>query len=223
MGLTQGRKGRHDSGTMTAPKLVPAPSKPSPLAVAEVQATQLPSEGQPWSRLPREGDAAWSAFLAYRDMAYPEGPAGRFATRNMRALSDALGVRHDYLRHLSSSFNWADRAGSYDRALDMAKTEMDLSEVQRVRQRHLRLLAKARTFAEMELDKMVRRASDPDISTASAREVKDLLEFAIKTERLLLGEHTDHLKLDGEWDLEDLSLEDLEALEEIRKKAKGGG
>ncbi|MCK4718620.1 MAG: hypothetical protein KAT70_08125 [Thermoplasmata archaeon] len=198
--------------------VVDPPGRPSPLAVLEP--SPVPHEGDPWSRLARESLGAFAQFVAFRDMAYPDGPGARFQARNLGHLAKALGLSPAYVRSLSSSFKWFDRAGAYDRALDYARVETDISEVQRVRGRHLRLLAKARTFAEMELDKMIRRAQDPDIASANPREVRGLLEMVIKNERLLMGEHTDHLKVDGEWNLEDLELEDLEKLEAIRRKAQ---
>src|SRR5690606_28050791 len=127
----------------------------------------------------------------FRDMAYPDGPNGKFHPRNMAALARSTGVSHDHLRGLSSSFKWTDRAGAYDRALDAARTKADLSELVKMRGRHLRLMGKARTLAEVELDKYLRKATtDPEVNAMTVRELRDMLELVIKHERLIHGEHT---------------------------------
>jgi len=175
----------------------------------------------PWSRLPGETDGGWAYFLHFRNMAYPDGPLGRFQAREIRAMAEALDVNPGSLYPYVNAFLWHERAGAYDRAIDSAKVASDQSEVMRVRGRHTRLLEKARHYAESELDKLTRRASNPDTPTASPREVKDLLEFVIKTERLLTGDVTDRIGVEGgSWDLEELSLEELELLQSLRKKAQ---
>ena len=191
-----------------------------PLAIVE------PMEAEPfrpWDRLPRETDSAWSLFLVFRDMAYPDGPLGRFVPRNVSAMAGAVGLSVDRLHDLSGTFHWFKRAGAFDQALDRAKTEADISEVSRTRTRHLRLMAKARAALEAELDKWLRRTQDPEVPTLDPKDVMKGLELIIKSERLLVGEHTDAVRVDrGDgWDLESLALEDLEALDAIRRKARG--
>jgi hypothetical protein len=174
--------------------------------------------------MPRETDSAWTLFLAFRDMAYPDGPAGRFAPRTIPALASALGMSQVHLHGYSAQHQWFQRAGEFDRALDAAKTEADFSEARRTRLRHIRLLGKARLALEVELDRwLARLGGDLEHSSMTPREVMQGLELVIKSERLVQGEHTDHVKVDGEWDLDGLALEDLEQLDQIRKRAKGRG
>jgi hypothetical protein len=197
-----------------------------PMAVVEPSPEPVEVFGgpRPWERQSRETDAAWALFLAFRDSAYPDGPSGRYVPRNLPPLAEALGIGLRYLRDLSASFHWFIRAGAFDRALDAARAEADISEVKRTRLRHTRLVSKARLALEGELDKWLSRSTDPDISSMSPKEVMGGLELVVKLERLLVGEHTDHVKVeDGSWDLEAMSLEDLQALEGLRRKARGGG
>lgn len=202
----------------------PTPSKAHPLAVQEpLEGEVIPTVVRAWERMPRETDSSWALFVTFRDSAYPEGPGGRFQPRNLVPLAEALGLSVTYLRHLSSTFSWFPRAGSYDRALDAAKVEEEIGEAVRVRRRHLRLLSKARLYAENELDKLVGKSQDPNVASATPREIRELLDMVITKERLLQGEHTDHVLHEGEWKLEDLTLEELEDLDRIRKRAKGGG
>lgn len=207
---------------MNKPEL-PGPEwcPPHPVALGPV----LVTERDPivaWSRLATETDQGWAYFLHFRNMAYPDGPLGRFQAREIKSMALALGVSPETLYTYSGAFLWADRAGAYDRAIDAAKVAADQSEVVRMRSRHVRLLEKARLVAESELDKMARRSANPDVSVVSAKEVKDLLEFVIKTERLMAGEATERVDVNGAWDLDKLTLEELEALEAIRNRASGG-
>jgi hypothetical protein len=202
------------------------PGPAHPLACAEPQDVEVIPTAQvitPWERLSRETDSQWALFCTFRDSAYPEGPGGRYQPRNLRILAESLGLSADYLRQLSSSYTWFARAGAYDRALDAAKVAAEIGEGVRVRKRHLRLLAKARLFVESELDKLIQKSQDPEITTASPRELAQLLELVITKERLLAGDHTDHILHEGEWKLEELELEELEELDRIRRKAKGAG
>lgn len=214
-----GGYGRHPTRTVSQPK----PSA-HPLAVVETPVEIIPTAPPiPWGRLAREGDAAWALFNTFRESAYPDGPGGRFVPRNLVQLAAAVGLSHDYIRNLSSSFQWYPRAGAYDRELDRAKVEADIGEAFRVRQRHLRLLAKSRLLVESELDKLLTRSTSEDLPVASVKELTTMLELIISKERLLMGEHTDHVLQEGEWKLEELELEELEELEKIRRKAKGAG
>lgn len=217
-----------------SPKVTEAPSRPGPsagppsseLTVVHPLSIVEPEGGsrKVWDRIPREADAAWTMFLAFRDMAYPEGPSGRFAPRHLTTLASALGVNVRTVEAYSAQFNWFHRAGEFDRALDSAKTEADFSEARRTRLRHIRLLGKARLALESELDRwLARLGGDPEHSSMSPREVMQGLELVIKSERLVQGEHTDHVKVDGEWDLDSLTMEDLEGLDQIRRRAKGRG
>lgn len=178
---------------------------------------------RPWERLPREGDSAWALFLAYRDSAYPKGPTGGFVPRVKTALAEAAGLTPDYMYKLAVEFHWDARAGAWDRELDRRARETDLSDVEYNRRTMLRRLRKLGNLAEMELDKLLTRATDPDLPQMTAKELVQTLEFCLKADRLLAEKPTEIVRAEGAWNLEDLSVEDLEALNALRKKAKGGG
>lgn len=198
----------------------PAP-KPSDRPEDNAQDPGLPL--RPWERLPREGDQAWVLFNAYRESGWPKGPGGGFVPRNKAALAEASGLTPDYLYKLAAEFKWDQRAGAWDRELDRRARETDLSDVEFARRRMLRRLAKLGNLAEMELDKLLVRATDPDLPQMTAKELVQTLEFVLKAERLMAEKPTEIVRAEGAWNLEDLSVEDLEALNALRKKAKGGG
>lgn len=207
---------------------IPEPGPVSPIAAMEPETPTsvelvrpfLMAE-RPWERQTRETDAQWALFLTFRDMAYPDGPEGRFFPRSGAALAAATGLSEGYLRGLSASFHWYARAGSYDRELERAKTQADISEVQRSRVRHLRMLAKLRSALEGEADKLLQRVTDPDSPALTAKELVDCTEKVVKLERLLMGEHTEHVRVENEWNLEALEYDELKNLDEIRRKARG--
>lgn len=178
---------------------------------------------RPWERLPREGDSAWVLFNAYRESGYPKGPAGGFAPRNKAALAEASGLTPEYLYRLAGEFKWDQRAGAWDRELDRRAREVDLSDAEFARKVMLRRLRKLGNLAEIELDKLLVRATDPDLPQMTAKELVQTLEFVLKAERLMAEKPTEIVRAEGAWNLEDLSVEDLEALNALRKKAKGGG
>lgn len=178
----------------------------------------------PWERLPGESDSAWKLFQAFKDWAYPAGEHGEFRSRNLTQFVREIGLSYGYVANLSSQWRWVQRAGAWDREVDRARAEATLSEVAKVRKRHLRRLAKLGELAETELDKLLGQAEE--LSRTPMLNPKELLAFmehVFKAERLVAGEHTDHIKVEGEWDLESLSLEELEQLDNLRRKAGGKG
>lgn len=178
---------------------------------------------RPWERMAREGDSAWALFQAYRDLGWPNGLGGGFKVRTVRALAEMAGMNEDHIGQVSRSFHWAQRAGAWDREVCRRRDEAGLSEVQRIRARQVTRLAKLHTLMDLELDKMLARASDPDLPQLSASDMAKMAEFVTKYERLLAGESTENVAHAGVWDLERLSIEELAELDRLRRKAMGGG
>jgi hypothetical protein len=174
---------------------------------------------RPWERLPRESDNQWSYFLCFRDMAYPNGPSGDFNTRNVSALAAALGVSRNYLYKLQTSFKWQIRAGAYDRMLDAAKTEASMGEVAKIQRRQSRLLSKGETLLELELEKLIERAqANTDEGAMAPREVIALMQTVLKWRRIVSGQSTQNVAV-TRWNLDALSLEELEILAKAEERA----
>lgn len=175
----------------------------------------------PWERTPRETDKVWAYFVAFRDMAYPQGISGTFHARDLSALAKDFGFTADYARCLSATHNWFERTGAYDRHVDAKQREAGLSAIQRLAIKHERITSKALAIAEKELDKLAARADNPEgLAALAPRELLALLEWTVKQQRLMTGQGTG----DGEpgskpLDLNKLGTDDLEALLEMHKKA----
>lgn len=178
---------------------------------------------RPWERLPREGDQAWAYFQLYLQQGYPNGPGGDFHPRNVSELARTIGVTRDYLAHVSSDFHWPQRAGAWDREVERRKSEADLTEVARSRSRWLRIVSKARTLGEAELDKYLSRSTgDPTVPVLTAKDAMAVMDWARNVERQYLQEaKVKDVQDDQDVDLENLELEDLEALHSVLQKAKG--
>src|SRR5919107_865009 len=76
----------------------------------------------PWERQPREGEEAYAAFLAYRDL----GPY-----RTHEATRKSLGKRPGYLKPIerwSALRDWHQRAGAWDAHLQAERDKADEAE-----------------------------------------------------------------------------------------------
>ncbi len=94
----------------------------------------LHAEGLPWERQPREGDEAFAAFLAYRDL----GPR-----RTHEATRLHLGKRPGYLKPIerwSTLRDWRLRASAWDDHLQAERDKVAAEEAAKWERRRLRAL-----------------------------------------------------------------------------------
>jgi len=91
-------------------------------------------EGLPWERLSREGERAYAAFLAYRDL----GPR-----RTHEAARVHLGKRPGYLKPIerwSALRDWRLRAGAWDDHLQAERDKVAAEEAAKWERRRLQAL-----------------------------------------------------------------------------------
>jgi hypothetical protein len=91
-------------------------------------------EGLPWERQPREGEEAYAAFLAYRDL----GPG-----RTHEATRLHLGKRPGYLKPIerwSARRDWRRRANAWDDHLQAERDEVAAAEAAKWERRRLQAL-----------------------------------------------------------------------------------
>src|SRR3954469_916563 len=92
------------------------------------------AEGLPWGRQSREGEQAYAAFLAYRDL----GPR-----RTHEATRVRLGKRPGYLKPIerwSSHWEWRHRARAWDDHLQDERDEVAREEAAKWERRRLQAL-----------------------------------------------------------------------------------
>ena len=88
----------------------------------------------PWERQPREGEEAYAAFLAYRDL----GPG-----RTHEATRKRLGKRPGYLKPIerwSALRDWRRRAGAWDAHLQAERDKVAAEEAAKWERRRLQAL-----------------------------------------------------------------------------------
>lgn len=190
---------------------------------------------QPWERIDGESDSEWEGFVLYRDAAYPQGiaPGAPYVPRRQAAICELLEVSRGTLGTLMSRRLWHLRALHYDRHVDSLRQDVRESELRKVTREHTRSLSSLRTLIEGEVAKHKARAEeDPTVAVTSLKESVEMLERVIKLDRLVLGASTDNVHQERtdrteawnraeRWNLEALSLEELEHLEGLRTRARG--
>ncbi len=88
----------------------------------------------PWGRQPREGEEAYAAFLAYRDL----GP-----TRTHEATRERLGKRPGYLKPIerwSAGRQWRQRSSAWDDHLQAERDKVAAEEAAKWERRRLQAL-----------------------------------------------------------------------------------
>jgi hypothetical protein len=173
-----------------------------------------------WDRQENEGEAAWAAFLHYRDMLIPRK---LFANKGMHAMAQ--------IQEWSNQHTWEDRCKAYDRYLDSARVAervavLKVDENER-NARTLMACHEAKQIASLELEKLLDAAKSSDAhGFLKPADIVKIFECAVKCERLVKGEATEIVETKGPTvDYSKLSDEDLEALanaetvvEDMRKK-----
>lgn len=167
----------------------------------------------PWDRLPHESEAAYGAFLRFRNMGVM-GHATYGGRRSLRKLSALDGRSYDVLRQWSSAFDWRERACAYDRHLDEISMETTEETVREMARRHVLLSRRMQEVSARHLEKIL----DGKVDEVTPRDAARLADVGFKMERLARGQSTEITE--GKLDLSKLSLEDLQALKKIREKTR---
>lgn len=198
---------RSDLDPLPAHLLVPEPGEDdADLPIARV-----------WERLPRETDLEWSYFRLYLDQAYQI--AGKYQARNLRALSETIGINAVNLGKIADAFRWVQRAGAWDREVDRREKTARLDEAERVGRSHMRFASKLRGLAESELEKMVAKAAVDHEMTMKPRDIFDAFSLAMKIEQTATIPKAKEIG-ESQANLEALELDDLVKLKEVLDKAK---
>lgn len=188
----------------------------------------MESKPKPWERAPGETDHAWAAFELFRDMAYPEGLAGDFVPRNVAALAERTGTARSSLMKWLGANGWHVRAASFDRHVDGLRLKAKRKSLDLVTDAHKRLLGTLRETLENELAKYADASNkDACVTLATFERTASMLADVIKSDRLVHGGTTENTGQGIQasdptapaWDLDALDLEDLEKLDELRRKA----
>lgn len=178
---------------------------------------------QDWHRRDREPDDAYSVFRFYLHWAYPKGLEGEFRPRSLARIAEDMSCHPSQLAVYQKPFDWTSRAAAFDRWVEGRMEEVTMDAALVSRRSHLAALAKCRSILHRELDKLMERASDPTLPSLTPKETLQYLDLVVKHERLIHGQSTENTAIKVGVSYDNLDMEDLQRLDEIRRKLANGG
>lgn len=153
-------------------------------------------DAQPGNRIDGEGQKAFEAFCAYRDL----GP-----TRSLARVAQELAKSRTIVARWSAEYAWVERAAAWDDYADRQARERDLVERQEARRHMLEDHAQAgRALVQIGAQALSKYdASNPErapdakrrIAEMTATEAARLIEAGSKMERLARGETNERLDM----------------------------
>lgn len=163
---------------------------------------------KPWEQHPCDTGDSWEAFKKYRDLRPP---------RRQRAV---LGYATSRVNEWFNDNNWPQRVSAYDAHMErVAQTEREQfvkQKTQEITADHMAILQTARFLVQSELDKLMDASKMSEAhGLLKPADVAKFMELSIRFDRLIRGETTDN---ETRVDLSMLSVDDLRAVREIRKK-----
>lgn len=168
----------------------------------------------PWTRQPCDDDEKWRAFVCFRDGPLP---------RNLVDTAKLLGYPTATLAVWADEDAWQDRAHFYDRHLDVQKAAMvgrvlgeDASERAG---RHIALLRGMQEVVGASVRDWLHRVAKGEIVVNRPQDVIKAIKEMVTLERLVHGETTANIRTNTTFDLGKLSLEELDALQQLEAKA----
>lgn len=120
-----------------------------------------------WERQEGESEAAWKAFLAFRDM---EGK------RTVTAVAKELSKSRQLITRWKATWNWDERVRAFDNDLQKQAHAEAVKGLQEMNKRHTNIAVKMQKLAVEALDKF-------DASSLSAKDIKEMLKLATELER----------------------------------------
>jgi len=164
----------------------------------------------PWERQPYDTDESWPVFQAYRDQKPPR--RGLLVSFRGRPV-DPIKVARWFREHF-----WGERVAEWDRHLDAIRvSEMESALAKSTREAmadHVQLVEQAKEIASRELEKLLATVKDSAVEVLKPRDLTRLLDSTIKLDRLIRGETTENVNVDGP-DLSHLTDEQLSALDSM--------
>lgn len=135
------------------------------------KAAKAAEKPQPWERQPGEGDAAFAAFVVYRDSG---------ATRSLTDTCTKIGRARTTVANHSKRWAWPARAAAYDSWLDQQGTAAVVDELVEMNRRHARLAMDA-------LEKLSDRLRAMEPEEVTPKMLAGLLKVASDLERQARG------------------------------------
>lgn len=151
----------------------------NPLMAPEPSAPQIVEAAPAWERRVDESPRAYTAFLLYRDS----------QTRRLAEVGAALtpACSAANVARWSSKYRWQQRAWQWDKEQDRIEQEREARERTAARKRHLAISQEMQSIALHGLLELKARVASGTALNMSATEIENMLDSAIKIERVVLG------------------------------------
>lgn len=166
---------------------------------------------QPWQRQPFDGDTEWAAFRVWLTAPIPRQPSW---------LARMQGLPLYEINMWRAKYHWDARAAAFDNYAHQhfqdTVIEVLTGHGEDYANRHAKLIEQATDLLSNELRKFLEASQSTEMTTISPSELIKLLDSTVKLDRLVKGEHTEHVKQDV--DLTGLSPDDLIRLKELQSK-----
>lgn len=149
---------------------------------------------QPWERQAGEGDKAWAAFVAFRDL----GPR-----RTVVAALRSEGKNPGSLRRWekwASQFHWRERARAWDAEVDRRSREAQVQAREDMARRHIEQAMALQALGRGQLGRWL-DPTNPEKPTLNIWSVMQLIAMGTNLERLARGtpEEEQDTKRDLTW------------------------
>jgi hypothetical protein len=155
-----------------------------------------------WTRQQGESDEAWRLFLMYRDTPVNE-------KRRYQDISEISGTSLDMVEKYGGQNKWRDRVLAYDR-------NQDAIRVEQINRRKIEMAERHSNVATMMIHKAMQAINQYNPDELSAKDATNMIDTAMKWERLSRGEATDFTRTVVEAGAES----DRQMKETLRREAK---
>lgn len=181
----------------------------------------MEEEREPWVRQKREGSKPYQAFDAYRRM----GPK-----RSREKVAAEVGKSLSMVSKWSARWEWRLRALAWDDFDAKERRESEIAASKDMAERH----ASLSLMMQGKIAKRLQMMNDREVSEMSIGQIGQILESAVRVERLSRGEHTEKTAMrvhetsiqereTADIDYTRLSDEELATLDHLLAKAAGEG
>lgn len=129
-----------------------------------------------WGRQPFETQKAFEAFLVYLEL------------RGIHLVAERLSKSYALIKRWCSRWRWYDRVRAHDN--ETMRIEMETMAVERVKARkdNLQIARGLKAVGAAELKKLADLVKASNTRQLTAKETKDMLDLAVRLERLHLGD-----------------------------------
>ncbi len=164
-----------------------------------------------WERNELDGtDTWWNAFKTYLELPLSERSYAEVARRT--------GSNYDAVRLQALAAYWKERARAHDRHQDRLLTRWRLADQRAAIKRHQAAARGLLEVATIELGRLLEEVKQKGaVRRLKPSEIRDIVDTAIKLERLVDGEPTANLIVDNK-NLEKLTDAELEAMRALVEK-----